>query len=54
MTDEVVKNRVNNIPLRRRGMPEDLVGPCIFMATCDCSYVDGAVLHVDGGYRNAD
>lgn len=54
ITDDIVKKRCENIPLRRRGMPEDLVGPAIFLACEDCSYVDGAVLHVDGGYLNAD
>ena len=54
ITDDIAKKRCDNTPLRRRGAPEDMVGPALFMATSDCSYVDGALLHVDGGYINAD
>ncbi|MBD6619327.1 SDR family oxidoreductase [Komarekiella sp. 'clone 1'] len=38
------------IPMQRRGKPEELVGPVIFLASEAASYVTGAVLMVDGGY----
>ncbi len=38
------------IPMKRRGKPEELVGPVIFLASEAASYVTGAVLMVDGGY----
>lgn len=38
------------IPMRRRGKPEELVGPVVFLASEAASYVTGAVLMVDGGY----
>ncbi|MBC6477203.1 MAG: SDR family oxidoreductase [Hormoscilla sp. GUM202] len=38
------------IPMKRRGKPEELVGPAIFLASEAASYVTGAILMVDGGY----
>lgn len=37
-------------PLQRRGKPEELVGPVVFLASGASSYVTGAILSVDGGY----
>lgn len=39
-----------NIPLGRFGEPEDLVGPCIFLACDAAAMVTGHVMLVDGGY----
>jgi NAD(P)-dependent dehydrogenase (short-subunit alcohol dehydrogenase family) len=38
------------IPMRRRGKPEELIGPVIFLASEAASYVTGEILMVDGGY----
>lgn len=38
------------IPMKRRGKPEELVGPVVFLASEAASYVTGAILMVDGGY----
>ncbi len=37
-------------PMRRRGLPAELVGPVVFLASEASSYVTGAILLVDGGY----
>lgn len=37
-------------PMQRRGKPEELVGPVVFLASDASSYVTGTVLFADGGY----
>jgi len=49
-TPEETARKVAGIPLRRRGDPEDLTGPAVFLASDDSDYVTGAVLTVDGGF----
>lgn len=39
----------NHIPLRRAGVPEDVSGMAVFLASAYCRYMTGQVLVVDGG-----
>jgi NAD(P)-dependent dehydrogenase (short-subunit alcohol dehydrogenase family) len=37
------------IPLGRLGMPDDVAGPALFLASDDADFVNGVLLFVDGG-----
>ena len=37
-------------PMARRGQPDELIGPVLFLASDASSYVTGNILFVDGGY----
>jgi NAD(P)-dependent dehydrogenase (short-subunit alcohol dehydrogenase family) len=36
-------------PMRRMGLPEDMVGLCVFLASDAASYINGAQILIDGG-----
>jgi NAD(P)-dependent dehydrogenase (short-subunit alcohol dehydrogenase family) len=38
-------------PAGRLGVPEDLVGAALFLASAASDFVTGVVLDVDGGYQ---
>jgi len=48
MTPEELARKVAAIPLQRRGVPEDLTGPAVFLASDDAAYISGEVLTIDG------
>jgi 3-oxoacyl-[acyl-carrier protein] reductase len=48
---ELVQIFLDHTPLGRTGKPEDMVGPAIFLASDLSSYVTGAIVMADGGYR---
>ena len=48
-----VLERVRRLPLGRTETAEDMVEPCIFLASDGASYITGTILYVDGGYTVA-
>jgi len=46
---EYLDNIINNIPMVRLGMPEDVSRAVMFLASDDASYITGQVLSIDGG-----
>jgi NAD(P)-dependent dehydrogenase (short-subunit alcohol dehydrogenase family) len=49
LTDEAAVERGKSVPLGRMGLPEDLAGPTVFLASDDAKYMTGVCLAVDGG-----
>ena len=48
-TEEMRKKRINEIPLKRLGTPEDVANTCLFLATDMSSYITGETINVNGG-----
>ncbi len=46
----IKKQREMHTMLGRWGLPEDLVGPCIFLASAASNYITGQDIYVDGGW----
>ena len=42
--------RAQRNPMRRWGLPQEIVGPAVFLASAASSYVNGVTLRVDGGF----
>jgi 3-oxoacyl-[acyl-carrier protein] reductase len=49
MWSEEPRQRGENVPLGRAGLPSDIAGAVTFLASDDASYVTGQVIYVDGG-----
>jgi 2-deoxy-D-gluconate 3-dehydrogenase len=41
---------LSRIPEGRWGVPEDIAGGCVFLASPDANYLNGAILNIDGGW----
>ena len=49
LSEDVIQEWRNGIPLKREGTPLDIGNSCVFLASDLSSYITGQVLHVDGG-----
>jgi NAD(P)-dependent dehydrogenase (short-subunit alcohol dehydrogenase family) len=49
VTPEQYEQRAKNIPLRRNGTPEDVARAAAFLLADEASFINGAMLAVDGG-----
>jgi 3-oxoacyl-[acyl-carrier protein] reductase len=49
MPENVLENMKQRTPLRRIGEPQDIANACVFLASSDADFINGAVLSVDGG-----
>ncbi len=47
---EAMAQMAGQIPLGRLGVPADIAGLAVFLASAESSYLTGAVIPVDGGY----
>jgi len=47
--EALTQRMISRIPMGRLGEPEEIAGPCIFLASDAASLVTGQVLFVDGG-----
>ncbi|MCS7337692.1 MAG: 2-dehydro-3-deoxy-D-gluconate 5-dehydrogenase KduD [Verrucomicrobiae bacterium] len=41
---------LDRIPEGRWGLPEDIAGGCVFLASSEADYINGAILNIDGGW----
>jgi NAD(P)-dependent dehydrogenase (short-subunit alcohol dehydrogenase family) len=46
---ELAKSVLSRIPLNRFALPEDMVGPTVFLASAASDFITGQVIYVDGG-----
>lgn len=51
--DEMIQAFVARIPLRRMGVPDDIAGVALFLASSAADYMTGSIVVVDGGFLQA-
>ncbi|MEM0439968.1 MAG: SDR family oxidoreductase, partial [Sulfolobales archaeon] len=51
--DEALKNLAKDIPVGRLGLPEEIGYLAAFLASDKASYINGAMILIDGGYVKA-
>jgi 3-oxoacyl-[acyl-carrier protein] reductase len=48
-TEDMRKQRIDEIPLKRLGTPEDVANTCLYLASDLSSYITGETINVNGG-----
>ncbi|MBT5395676.1 MAG: 3-oxoacyl-[acyl-carrier-protein] reductase [Flavobacteriaceae bacterium] len=49
LSEDIVNNWIQGIPLKRGGKPEDVANLCLFLASDLSTFITGQVINVDGG-----
>jgi 3-oxoacyl-[acyl-carrier protein] reductase len=49
MPQRIIDAMISKVPLGRMGRPEEVASVYLFLASEEASYVNGAVISVDGG-----
>ena len=49
LPEELKKTYLSQIPAGRFGEPDDIANACVFLASEEASYINGQVLHINGG-----
>jgi 3-oxoacyl-[acyl-carrier protein] reductase len=47
--DPASMQRVDDIPVKRLGNPDEIANACVFLSTNEAAYITGQTLHVNGG-----
>lgn len=49
MPEKIIAGMVDKVPLKRMGTPQEVANVYLFLASDEASYINGAVISVDGG-----
>lgn len=47
--DKVIQKMIQQVPLQRLGQPRDIANAYLYLASDEADFVNGSILHVDGG-----
>ena len=47
--EDLLKAMIKNIPMLRQGTVEEIASTCVFLASDEAGFINGQVIHVDGG-----
>ena len=50
ITEKIVSETINKIPLKRVAQPDEIASTCFFLASDSSSYITGENINVTGGY----
>lgn len=47
--EDILKALIKNIPMLRQGTINEIANTCVFLASDESSFINGQIIHVDGG-----